>query len=112
MALCQIGQPAVPALQNILRRRPGSIPELVRQGGVRFHLLRPETLPLHEQQFRAARAAYMLAERANEDISVLIPDLRFQLIQSRYAESECARALVNAGPEGIGVLTDLIVTGP
>jgi HEAT repeat protein len=99
-------------LQRILRRRPGSIPEVIRQVATRFHLLRPGALPLYEQQSRAARAAYMLAERANADISTLIPDLRFQLIQSRYAESECARALVNAGPEGMVVLTDLIVTGP
>jgi HEAT repeat protein len=74
-------------------------------------MLRPEAVPLYEQQSRAARAAYMLVERANADISALIPDLRFQLIQSRYAESEAARALVNAGPDGIAVLTNLIVTG-
>jgi HEAT repeat protein len=111
-ALCQIGQGVVPELRRILRRRPGSIPEVVRQVATRFHLLRPEPLPLYEHQSRAARAAYILAERANADISALIPDLRFQLIQSRYAEAECARALVNAGPEGIGVLTNLMVTGP
>jgi hypothetical protein len=111
-ALCHIGQPVVSELRPILRRHPGSIPEVVRQVATRLHLLRPEALPLYEQQFRAARAAYTVAERANADISTLIPDLRFQLIQSRYAEAECARALVNAGPEGMAVLTNLLVTGP
>jgi hypothetical protein len=53
----------------------------------------------------------LLAEGANVDISRLIHQLTFHFTNSNYAASENARALANAGTEGVAVLTNQMFSG-
>jgi hypothetical protein len=108
-ALVQIGAPALPELERILAWRP--IWETVRNYAVRFRLAKP--LPIHplELQSRACEAAYNLAERANADISGLVPHLQYHFTNGTYADSNSGRALAAAGPIGISVLTNLLSAG-
>ena len=41
-------------------------------------------IPLADRQLRAARAAYMIAERSDVDISSLVPILSFHVTNSNY----------------------------
>jgi hypothetical protein len=111
VALQRIGAAALPEIERILRRQPGSWREKLRDLAVRVHLLAWEQPALAEKQFRASRAAYELAELADVDISDLIPLLTYHFTNSSYAEVENARALADAGPAGISVLTNLLATG-
>ena len=106
-ALIRIGAAALPELERILSRRPNKW----RDGwnGWKARLRFAASPPLHEQQFRAIRATFILAESGNVDIRPLLPQLTFH---ARNAEqSEAFRALARAGEEGISVLTNLLFTG-
>lgn len=111
VAIHAMGASALPQLHQILRARPDSLTERIRIYAVRWKLIPRPKIPIQEKQFRAGRAAYQLAEGADVNIASLVPDLQFHLTNSNYAESEMARALVRAGPEGISCLTNLLVTG-
>lgn len=110
-AMVRIGAPAIPELERILRRKPKSFQEQFRRLAARLHLRKPDRIPLEEEQRRAARAAWVLADRAGADIGVLITSLQYHLTNSNYADPENGRALANAGSGGIAVLTNLLVNG-
>ena len=76
-ALSHMGPAALPRLSRILRSRPDSITQRIRDYAVRRHVMNPPRLIFQEQQFRAARAAYHLAEDADVNIAALVPDLRY-----------------------------------
>ena len=110
-ALRHIGKAALPELGRILHSRPSPLREYVRGYAVRWHLMKPAKLSFQDWEFRAARAAYHLAEDADLSLAGFVPDLRFHLTNSSYAETEMARALARAGPEGIACLTNLLAHG-
>ncbi len=110
-AIRHMGATALPYLRHILRSRPNSVREWLRDHAVRWHLMRPDKLSIRDQEYRAARAAYQLAEDAGVNIASLVPDLRFHFTNSNYAETEMARALARADPEGVSCLTNLLATG-
>lgn len=95
-ALVQIGAAALRELEHILAWRPGPL-ETLRGHAVRFHLLKPHTIPPLELQSRACEAAYHLAERAQVDISRLVPQLLYHFTNGTYADSSSGRALAGAG---------------
>ena len=99
-AINQMGAAALPQLGHILRSRPNSISQRIRDYAERWHLMKPPNLILQGQQLRAARAAYNLAEDVDVNIAGLVPDLRYHLTNSNYADTEMARALARAGSEG------------
>ena len=109
-ALVQMGTSALPELERILAWRPG-VRETVRNCAVRFRLAKPRPVAPLELQSRACEAAYHLAERADVDISRLVPHLQYHFTNGTYADSNSGRALAGAGPTGITVLTNLLVTG-
>ena len=111
VAIRQLAKAALPGLGHILHSRPNRIREWIRGYAVRWHLIKPAKLSFEEWEFRAARAAYHLAEDADVSIAQLVPDLSFHLTNSNYAETEMARALARAGPEGIACLTNLLAHG-
>jgi HEAT repeat protein len=110
-AIRAMGAAALPQLRQILRSRPNSLNQRIRDYAARWRLVRAPKLYFQEQEFRAARAAYHLAEEADVNIASLVPDLQFHLTNSNYADTEMARALARAGPEGISCLTNLVATG-
>lgn len=112
LALVAMGKAALPELEKLLSEKPGGVSERVRNYLVRFRLLRPRPLTLHQQEHRASRAAYILAEDASIDIRRLIPHLVWWYTNSNYAVSENTRALARAGSEGIAVLTNLACSHP
>ena len=109
-ALVQIGPNALPDLERILAWRP-NVWETVRGYAVRFGLVKPRPIHPLELQSRACEAAYTLAERADVDISRLVPQLHYHFTNGTYADSNSGRALANAGSKGISVLTNLLLTG-
>jgi len=110
-AIMQIGSNAVPSIERILVRRQHRLFELARGYAIRFGFAKPPQIHPLELQSRACEAAYILAERANVDISILVPQLQYHFTQGTYADSTGARALAGAGPTGIAVLTNLLFTG-
>jgi len=110
-ALLQIGPAAVDELDLVLRRRSDSWREQLEKSIVWLRLKKPATLTMAEQQFRAARAAYLLAERGDVEIRSLVPQLEFHVTNSTYLDSEAGRALAGCGPEGFSILTNLLATG-
>lgn len=110
-AIVQIGSNAVPELERILARRRHRLLETLKGYAVRFGLATPPQIHPLELQSRACEAASNLAERANVDISILVPHLRYHFTQGTYADSTGARALAGAGPTGIAALTDLLFAG-
>jgi HEAT repeat protein len=109
-ALVQIGAAALPHLERILAWRP-DIWETVRNYGVRCHFVKPREVNPLELQSRACEAAYKLAERAQVDISRLVPQLQYHFTNGTYADLSSGRALANAGPAGISALTNFLSTG-
>jgi hypothetical protein len=109
-ALVQIGVAALPHLERILAWRP-DIWETVRNYAVRFRFVKPRKVNPLELQSRACEAAYNLAERARVDISRLVPHLQYHFTNGTYADISSGRALVDAGPAGISVLTNLLSMG-
>jgi hypothetical protein len=105
--LRRIGTNGVPVIASILSEPKGGIAEQFRNLAEKFGVIRREILWLGDRQHRASRAAYKLAEDANVDISSLVPLLSHHLTNSNYAEVENGRALANAGPTGVSVLTNL-----
>src|SRR5213593_1924732 len=95
-ALVQIGAPALPELERILAWRP-SVWEAIRNHAVRFRLAKPRPVNPLELQSRACEAAYHLAERAEVDISRLVPALQYHFTNGTYADSNSGRALARAG---------------
>jgi HEAT repeat protein len=59
-------------------------------------------------QYRAARAAYKLAEASRADIAALVPVLVPHVTESNYLDSEAGRALAAAGPQGIEALLGML----
>ncbi len=105
--VARIGAEAVPVIRDILRE-PRSRPiERLRILAQRFRVLPPDTVRMADRQYRASRAAYLIAERSEVDISVLVPLLSYHLTNSNYADVENGRALASAGPRGVAVLTNL-----
>ena len=104
-----IGAPAVPELDRILRYRPNSWYERLR--GRLPRLGAAPFVPRFELLSRACEAAYHLAERADVDISPLVPHLAYHATNGTYADTSGYRALVRAGPRGIGILTNWLFTG-
>ena len=107
-ALVRMGTDALPDLERILGRRPNSLRDYWKGWMIHLHLARPDPLPVHEWNYRAARAAYILAERGNVDIRPLLPVLTFHFTNSTYGEF--SRALASAGDEGISVLTNYVLS--
>src|SRR3989442_2691531 len=68
LAFIAMGKSALPELENLLSEKPNRFSERIRNYLVGFRLLRPKPLTVHEQEHRASRAAYILAEDANVDI--------------------------------------------
>ena len=112
LAFVSMGKSALPDLEKLLSEKPNRFSERIRNYLVGFRLLRPKPLTVHEQEHRASRAAYILAEDANVDIRRLIPHLVWWYTNSNYAVSENTRALARAGSEGIAVLTNLACGHP
>jgi hypothetical protein len=110
-AIVQMGPAAVPYLHDILSSRPAPWKEQLQGYAVRWHLMKRPKLSLFEKQYRAARAAYALAESAKVDISALVPELRYHLTNSGWADTEMVRALAGAGPQGVACLTNLLMNG-
>jgi HEAT repeat protein len=109
-ALVQIGADALPELERILAWRRSAI-ETIRNYAVHFRIAKPRAIHPLELQSRACEAAYHLAERANVDISGLVPHLQYHFTNGTYADSNSGRALARAGPTGIRILTKLLLTG-
>src|SRR6185295_9117307 len=99
-----------PELESILAWRP-NLRETIRSYALRFGIVKPRPIHPLELQSRACEAAYKLAEQANVDISRLVPQLRYHFTNGTYAGSNSGRALAGAGPTGIAVLTNLLLTG-
>jgi hypothetical protein len=110
-ALVQLGNKALPDLEAILAWRRNRLVDAARGYAIRFGLARPSSISPLDLQSLACEAAFNLAERAEVDISRLVPHLRYHLTNGTYADSNSARALVRAGPDGIAVLTNLVLTG-
>jgi hypothetical protein len=110
-AIVQIGQPAVPELEEILAWRPRTWRDKLRPWLMRFHLIRRDEMWPHEVINRASEAAYNLGERSKTDIGPLIPHLEFHFTNGTYADSASSRALASAGPRGIAILTNLMFSG-
>lgn len=108
-AMRQIGAAAVPVIARMLEPETGRITERIPVLLRRFRILPPLTLSPNERHYRAARAAYTIAERSDADISSLVPRLTFHLLDSNYLDSEAGRALAGAGPEGVAALTNLVI---
>jgi HEAT repeat protein len=109
-ALVQIGAEALPELENILAWRNSGWEDL-RNYAVHYRILKRRPVHPLELQSRACEAAYNLAERANVDISRLVAQLSYHFTNGTYADSNSGRALAAAGPAGIAVLTNLVLTG-
>lgn len=107
-AVVKIGGAAVPTIRDILREPRVTVLQKIKVLAQRYRFLPPDSIELADRQYRAARAAYMIAESGDVDISSLVPLLSFHLTNSNYAEVENGRALANAGPAGIAVLTNLL----
>jgi HEAT repeat protein len=107
-ALAEIGAPALPELERILAWRP-SIFDTVRGYAVRVGFAKPRRMSPFGLQIQACEAAYLLAERANVDISGLVPHLTYHFTNG--ASSNGGRALAAAGPTGIAVLTNFLFSG-
>jgi len=110
-AIMQTGTNAVSELERILAWRRNRLVETAQGYAIRFGFTTPPPIHPLELQSRACEAAYNLAERANVDISRLIPHLRYHFTNGTYADSNSSRALAHAGPAGIAVLTNLLFTG-
>jgi len=107
-AIVQIGQPAVPELEEILAWRPRKWRDHLRGWLIRFRFVEPNQLSPYEVVNRASEAAYNLGERSKTDIGTLIPHLEFHFTNGTYADSASSRALASAGPRGIAILTNLM----
>jgi len=110
-AIVQIGQPAVPELEEILAWRPRKWRDHLRWWLVEFHIIERDQLNPFEVVNRASEAAFKLGERSKTDIGTLIPHLEFHFTNGTYADSASPRALASAGPGGIAVLTNLLFSG-
>ena len=102
----RLGTNCIPVISSILSEPGKGIAERIKVLGERFRFIPREKLQLAERQYRASRAAYKIAE-SDVDISSLVPTLAHHLTNSNYADTENGRALANAGPVGIAVLTNL-----
>jgi hypothetical protein len=111
VAMRELGASALPQIRRVLRSRPNSPSQKLRALAVRLRLVKAPDLTFPNLQFRAGRAAYALAEDAGVDISSLVPDLRYHLMNTPFSGTEMARALAQAGPQGIAWLTNLLATG-
>jgi hypothetical protein len=109
-ALIRIGASALPEVERILAWRPERW-ESLRNRAIRLGLVQPHPIHPRELQSRACEAAYTLAERADVDISGLVPHLEYHLTNGTYADSNSGRALAAAGPQGVAVLTNLLQVG-
>lgn len=109
--IVQIGQPAVPELEEILAWRPRKWRDRLRGWLIRFQVIKPDQLSPLEVVNRASEAAYNLGERSKTDIGALIPHLEFHFTNGTYADSASSRALASAGPRGIAILTNLMFSG-
>jgi len=107
-AIVQIGQPAVPELEEILEWRPRKWRDKVRPWLMRFHLIPRDEMAPQVVVNRACEAAYNLGERSKTDIKPLIPHLEFHFTNGMYADSAASLALARAGPQGIAILTNLM----
>jgi hypothetical protein len=92
-----------------MSKRPSPLFDRLKGYAIRFGLAQPDPITWHEEQARASRAAYQVAERG-VDIRPLIPYLHFHFTNGNYA-SEIPRTLARAGTEGIALLTNLVITG-
>jgi hypothetical protein len=108
-AIVQIGQPAVPELEEILMWRPHTWRDTLRPWLIRFHIIKPDQLNSFEIVNRACEAAYNLGERTKSDLEPLVPHLEFHFTNGTYADSASSRALASAGPRGICILTNLLL---
>jgi HEAT repeat protein len=107
--LRRIGQPVVPVIRGILEEPRGRLAPRAKKLLQRLRIVPPDAQPLKERQYRAARAAYQLAEWDRADISSLAPSLVPHVTSSNYLDTEAGRALAAAGPEGVAALTNLFV---
>ena len=103
----RIGTNCLPVISSILSEPREDIAESIKLLGQKLGVIPREELSLNDRQYRASRAAYKIAEGADVDISSLVPLLAHHLTNSNYADTENGRALANAGPAGIAVLTNL-----
>lgn len=110
-AIVQTGTNALPELEQILAWRQNRLVETAQGYAMRFRLMKPPAISPLELESRACEAAYSLAERAAVDISRLVPHLRYHFTNGTYADVNSGRALAQAGPTGISVLTNLLFTG-
>jgi hypothetical protein len=112
LALIRMGAAAVPDLARILSERPSKWRGFWHdcKAVLRLSGSQPDpSMVLHDLKFRAVRASCILAENANGDIRLLIPQLSFLAKTTDLTEAN--RALASAGDEGISVLTNLLFTG-
>jgi len=110
-AIVAIGPKAVPELEEILAWRPRKWRDKFRPWLMRFHLIRQDEMWPQEVVNRACEAAYNVGEDSSTDIQSLIPHLEFHFTNGTYAYSSSSRALTSAGPRGIALLTNLMVSG-
>lgn len=110
-AIVQIGQPAVPELEEILAWRPHKLRDWVRGWLMRFYIVKRDELNPFDIVNRACEVAYNLGERSKTDIRLLIPHLEFHFTNGTYADSASSRGLASAGPQGIAILTNLMFSG-
>jgi hypothetical protein len=107
-ALTRMGAAALPDLERILSQRPNKRSELWKGWMIRLNLARPEPFGAHELNYRAARAAYILAENSDVDVRPLLHELIFHFTNSTYGEF--SHALARAGDEGFSVLTNYVMS--
>lgn len=107
-ALLKIGPDAVPVIHRILAPQSGRLLAQAKPLLQRMRLLPPDRLSQSEMQYRAARAAYKLAEAGKANIDVLVPALIPHVTESNYLDSEAGRALAAAGPKGIEALIGML----
>jgi hypothetical protein len=105
------GNDALPEIEEILSWRSTSFKEQAKIYLIRHGWLNPPQIRDTELQSRACEAAYTLSERADVDISRLIPHLTYHFTNGTYADSSAGRALADSGSAGISVLTNLMSTG-
>ena len=104
----RIGSNCIPVMSAILSEpKQLGMAERIRMLARKLGVMPREELPLSERQYRASRAAYKIAEGADVDIRSVVPLLGYHLTNSNYGDTEAGRALANAGPAGVAVLTNL-----
>ncbi|MBN8249136.1 MAG: hypothetical protein J0L84_17040 [Verrucomicrobia bacterium] len=106
LAFRHMGLGAVPGLATVLRERPWSLRVRIREAWHRW-LGGGRRVPTYEdRQARALRALVNAVPSPAAELSPLVPDLRYHLVER--SEILAALTLSRAGSDGLACLTNLV----